>query len=127
MDLLRTVPLAAPIVLRHLAAYGELAGEDLLRARRELQDGVVASTLIVLGFFFVVQMLCLAVIAQTWDTPNRLLAIAAMGAVFIVLLIAAALYRARVLRARTPFLAGVKRELRADRAALDQILSQEGV
>jgi uncharacterized membrane protein YqjE len=127
MDLLRTVPLAAPIVLRHLAAYAELAGEDLLRFRREIVDGIVASTLLVMSAFFTVAMVCLGVIARTWDTPNRLMAIAWMGAVFALLLVAAALYRSRLQRARTPFLAGVKSELSADRAALDRIMSEDGV
>jgi uncharacterized membrane protein YqjE len=127
MDLLRTVPLAAPIVLRHLAAYAELAGEDLLRARRELADGLIASTLIVMSSFFTVAMLCLAVIARTWDTPNRVMAIAWMGAAFALLLVAAALYRSRLLRARTPFLSSVKSELAADRLALDRIMSKDGV
>jgi uncharacterized membrane protein YqjE len=113
-------------VLRHLAAYGELAGEDLLRAQRELGEGLVASTLIVISSFFTIAMLCLAVIARTWDTPNRFSAITWMGAVFALLLLAATLYRSRVSRTRTPFLAGVKRELRADRAALDRIMSQDG-
>jgi hypothetical protein len=77
--------------------------------------------------FFTIAMLCLAVIARTWDTPNRVMAIAWMGGVFGLLLVVAALYRSRLLRARTPFLASVKSGLAADRMALDRIMSKDGV
>ena len=81
MRVLWSLPKAAPALLRHLAAYFELAALDFQKRsvksrqpprRRRGRDRL----------FFAVLMGCAAVIAVTWDTPNRLPAIAWMGGGF---------------------------------------------
>ena len=125
MRLLWSLPKAAPALLRHLAAYVDLAGLDLARARREVAEQVIASAIIVVCAFFAVGLGCLGVIAYTWDTPHRVGAIAWMGGGFLGVTIAAAVYLARVARSRSQFLASVRREWLQDRVLLERLLSSE--
>jgi uncharacterized membrane protein YqjE len=64
-------------------------------------------------------------VAATWDTPHRLSAIAWMGGGFLMLAVAAAMYKARIARYQTPILDSVRREWHADRVILERILAAE--
>jgi uncharacterized membrane protein YqjE len=123
MDLLRALPEAAPILLRHLAAYAELLSEDLARAQRELAARIMASVMIGVSLAFALAMACLAILARTWDTPYRVASIAWMGAAFLFVAIVCGLIRSRVVRAQATFLGSIKDEWRQDRIALERILS----
>jgi len=123
MDLLRALPEAAPIVLRHLAAYAELLGEDLARAQRELAARFMASVMFGVSLTFALAMVCLGILARTWDTPYRVASIAWMGGVFLFVAVVCGLVRSRILRSQAPFLGSVKDEWRQDRIALERILS----
>jgi len=123
MDLLRALPEAAPIALRHLAAYAELLSEDLARAQRDLAARLVANVMIGVSLIFTLAMVCLGVLARTWDTPYRLVSIAWMGGIFLFVAIVCGLVRSRMLRAQAPFLGSIKDEWRQDRIALERILS----
>ena len=112
--------------MRHIGAYVELAGLDLARTQREIMAQVVASAIVAICALFAVFLICLGVIAYTWNTPYRLAAIAWMAGGFIVVAIGAALYRARVARERSPLLADVRREWQEDRVLLERILSADG-
>jgi uncharacterized membrane protein YqjE len=119
------LPKAAPALLRHLAAYIDLASLDLARAYRETAAELLAVAIIVIGALFAVFMGCLAVVAFTWDTPYRMSAIAWMGGGFSCVAVAAAVYRSRIVRAKSRFLDSVRREWQEDRVLLDRILSSE--
>ncbi|HEV7357902.1 MAG TPA: phage holin family protein [Steroidobacteraceae bacterium] len=121
-----SLPRAAPALMRHIGAYVELAGLDLARTQREIMAQVVASAVVAICALFAVFMICLGVIAYTWNTPYRLAAIAWMAGGFIVVAIGAALYRARAARERSPMLADVHREWQEDRVLLERILSADG-
>ena len=121
-----SLPRAAPALLRHIGAYVELAGLDLARTQREIMAQVVASAVVAICALFAVFLVCLGVIAYTWNTPYRLAAIAWMAGGFVVVAIGAALYRARGARARSPLLADVRREWQEDRVLLERILSTDG-
>jgi uncharacterized membrane protein YqjE len=125
MRVLWSLPRAAPVLLRHLGAYVDLAGQDLARAQVEISARIVASALVLVTLFFAVTMACLAVVASTWDTPYRVAAIMCLGGGFFLLAIAAALYRARVLRTHSPWLSSVRREWRDDRVILERLLSSD--
>jgi uncharacterized membrane protein YqjE len=125
MSMLWSLPKAAPVLLRHLAAYVELAALDLAKAQREIGAQLFASAIVAVGIFFALMMGCLAVVAATWNTPYRLTAIACMGGAFVVLAVGAAIYKARIARTQTPILDSVRREWHADRMILDRILSSE--
>ena len=125
MRLLWSLPKAAPALLHHLAAYLELAGQDLARARRDLAENILALVVIAISLFFTALMGCAAVMALTWDTPHRLTAILGMGFFFLGIAAAAMIYRSRATRENPPFLASVREEWREDRVILERILSDE--
>jgi hypothetical protein len=126
MELLSALPEAAPILLRHAAAYAELVEEDLARAQRDISKRIVVGVVVAVSAVFVLGMLCLEVIARTWDTPHRFDAIGWMAAAFFGIGIVAVLVRARLIRSEPPFLASVKAEWRQDRIVLERILHAAG-
>jgi uncharacterized membrane protein YqjE len=120
-----SLPKAAPALLRHIGAYIELAGLDLARAQREVVAQITALAIVAICVLFAILLVCLGVIAYTWDTPYRIAAIAWMAGVFIILALAAAIYRSRAARARSPLLSDVRREWQEDRVLLERILSSD--
>jgi uncharacterized membrane protein YqjE len=123
--MLWSLPKAGPALLRHLAAYVELASLDLARTQREITTELLAVAVVAICGLFAVFMGCLAVVAYTWDTPHRVAAIGWMGGGFVVAAIAAAVYRANATRAKSQFLATVRREWEQDRVLLERILSSD--
>ena len=123
MDLLRTLPEAAPIALRHLAAYAELLSDDLVRAQRDLMGRLMAALLIFVSLVFALAMGCLGVLAHTWDTPYRIASIAWLGGAFLLVAVLCGLLRSRLVRAQSAFLGSVRNEWRQDRVALERILA----
>ena len=123
MRLLWSLPKAAPALLRHVAAYVDLASLDLARTQRELTAEFLASAIVGICLLFAVFMGCLLVVAYTWNTPHRVSAIAALSVGFLVAAIAAAIYRSNAVRARSEFLASVRLEWQEDRVLLERILS----
>ncbi len=125
MRLLWSLPKAAPALLRHLAAYVDLAGLDLAKAQGEIAVQVLASAIVIVCALFAVFMGCLLVVAYTWDTPHRVSAIAWMAGGFAAVAIVAAAYRSNAARARSPLFAAVRREWQEDRVLLERILSSD--
>jgi uncharacterized membrane protein YqjE len=125
MRLLWSLPKAAPALLRHMAAYAELAGQDLEDMQRGYGARLFAAAIVGLCVFFVMLSGCLVVVALTWDTPYRVTAVAWMGGVFLLIAVIAAVYRAQVVSAQAPFLSGVRREWREDRVILERILASD--
>ena len=125
MRLLWLLPKAAPALLRHLAAYVDLAGLDLARARREIAAEFLATAVAAVSGLFAVLLGCLAVVAYTWDTPHRVTAIVWMGGGFLAVAIAAAAYRANAVRAKSQLLASMRRAWEEDRVLLEHILSSD--
>jgi uncharacterized membrane protein YqjE len=123
--LLWLLPKAAPTILRHIVAYVDLASLDLARANREIAAQAVASVIILICGLFALFMVCLAVVAYTWDTPHRVSAIAWMGGGFLLVAAVAALRRANVARTRAPFLGSVRQAWHEDRELLERLMSLE--
>jgi uncharacterized membrane protein YqjE len=111
--------------MRHIGGYIELIALDLARAQREITAQVLASAVAAICVLFSLLMVCLAVIAYTWDTPYRVSAIAWIAGGFLLIAVAAIIYRSRLARARTPLLADAKREWQEDRAILERMLSSD--
>jgi uncharacterized membrane protein YqjE len=111
--------------MRHIGAYVDLAALDLASAKRAITAQVVALAIVALCVLFAVFMACLGVVAYTWDTPYRVVAIAGMGGGFLVAAIVAAIYRSSLARAAPPLLSDVQREWQEDRVVLERILSDE--
>jgi uncharacterized membrane protein YqjE len=125
MRMLWLLPKAAPAVLRHIAAYIELAALDLERSRRDLAANAVSAAIAGICIFFAVLMGCVVVVALTWDTPHRVAAVAWLGAAFIAAAAVALIYRSRALKDQAPFLASVRREWQEDVVILERILADE--
>jgi uncharacterized membrane protein YqjE len=123
--LLWSLPKAAPALLRHLAAYMDLASLDMARSQREIAAELLASAIVGICAMFAVLMGCLAVVAYTWDTPYRLSAIAWLGGGFAAVAVVAAVYRSKAARARSQFLASVRRQWQQDQVLLERILSSD--
>lgn len=125
MRLLWSLPKAAPALLRHLAAYMDLASLDIARSQREIAAELLASAIVAICVMFALLMGCLAVVAYTWDTPYRLSAIAWLAGGFVVLAVVAAAYRSKAARTRSQFLASVRRQWQQDRVLLEHMLSSD--
>lgn len=125
MRLLWLLPKAAPALLRHMAAYAELAGQDMEQAQRDFSAQLMAAAVFVVGIVFVVFCGLLLVVALTWDTAYRITAILSMGGAFALLAIVAAVYRAKLASSQAPFLDTLRREWREDRVLLERILAEE--
>jgi len=123
--LLWSLPKAAPALLRHIAAYADLASLDLARTSREIAGELAIMAVAVICGLFAVLMACLVVVACTWDTPYRVSAIAWMGGGFLLAAIVAAVLRAKAVRSRSSFLASVRSEWQEDRVLLERILSDQ--
>jgi uncharacterized membrane protein YqjE len=121
--LLWSLPKAAPALLRHLAAYAELAAYDLKRSQREISANIAVSVVALVSVFFAVLMGCATVVAITWDTPQRVPAIEWMGGGFLLVAVIALFYRASLKRGQAPFLDSVRRAWEEDRVILERILS----
>jgi uncharacterized membrane protein YqjE len=111
--------------MRHIGAYIDLAALDLARTQREITAQLVASAIVAICALFALLLICLGVIAYFWDTPYRIAAIAWMAGGFVVAALAAAVYRSRAARARSPMLSDVRREWQEDRVILENILSSD--
>lgn len=123
--MLWSLPKAAPALLRHLAAYVDLASLDIATLQREIAAEFLASAIVAICGLFAVFMGCLVVVACTWDTPHRVSAIAWMGGGFLLVAIVAGAYRANVVRAKSTLLASVRRQWQEDRVLLERILSSD--
>jgi uncharacterized membrane protein YqjE len=122
---LGSVPQLASVLLRHLDAYAELAGEDLARSRAQIGLAAGGVLMILASLLFALQMLCLAAVAAAWDTPARMRVIFGLLGLFTILAAGALIRLRRLLRARTPVLEAVRREWEQDRRTLLSLLSGE--
>lgn len=125
MRLLWVLPKAAPALLRHIAAYVDLASLDLARAQREITAEAVALAIMALCGLFALFMGCLVVVACTWDTPHRVAAIAWMGGGFLGVAVIAAIFRSKLCASRSPLLSSVREQWQEDRALVERIVSDE--
>lgn len=125
MRVLWSLPKAAPALLRHFAAYVELAGIDLARTQREMAASVIAFVVVAFSLAFALLLGCVAVVAATWDTPHRLMAILCMAGGFVLIAVIAMIYRANIIRGHAPFLASVHQAWQQDRVVLERILSDD--
>jgi uncharacterized membrane protein YqjE len=116
-----SLPKAAPALFRHFGAYFDLAALDLVRTRREITALIVSAIIIAISALFLVFLICLAIVALTWNTPYRVLAIGLMAGAFLIVGVAAVIYLNNVVRSSAPFLADVRKEWQEDRAILQGI------
>lgn len=116
---------AAPVLLRHLSAYAELAEQDLAVSRVEVAARVRAGVCLVISAIFALMMICACVIAATWDTPYRLTAVITMAFVFAATAAVSAMLLTKVPKRRA--FACVRDEWQRDRLLLEQLTMQAEV
>ncbi len=125
MRALWSLPKAAPALLRHVAAYAELAALDIGRAQKEITAMLAATAIAALCFMFCLMLGCLALIAYYWDTVYRVAAIGWLAGGFLLIAVIMLFYRASLVRARSPFLSDLQREWHEDRMILERVLSSD--
>ena len=126
MRALWLLPRAAPALLRHLAAYVELAALDFSRAQRELGSVFIAAIVAAICGLFCLALACLALIAYYWDTPYRVVTIGSLAGGFLLLGIIMLVYSRRLSGARTPFLSDLRREWQEDKVIIEHAVSSDG-
>jgi uncharacterized membrane protein YqjE len=120
-----SLPQAAPVLLRHLLAYAELAEQDLANYSRRMKAQLIAIAIAAVTGFFAVAMVCVAVVAANWDTPNRMQAVYwLLGGFAAVTVICVLIARSRAV-VDTAVFSSVKREWSEDRVILERILAAE--
>lgn len=120
--MLESAKRAIPIVLRHLDSYVELVEQDLSAAKAVAVSRVKALLLLSVSTVFAVLFACLLIVALTWDSEYRALAIGIIAGVFALVAAASATYFAK--KRAEPF-ASLKREWREDRALVKSLLSRD--
>jgi uncharacterized membrane protein YqjE len=123
--LLWSLPRVAPVLLRHFTAYLELVSLDIARAQRELVAELIAIAIVAVCGLLALLMGCLVVVACTWNTPYRVTAVACMGGGFLIVAVAAGVYRSNASKAKSEFLASVKQAWAQDRLLFESILSSD--
>lgn len=122
MDLrtLESLRNAIPVVLRHLDAYVELAEEDFAQAKSAAASRLRVAALFGVSVFVTLLLVCGLVVALTWDTQYRILAISLLTLLFagVAIATAAALTRKR----ESPF-ASLRKEWKEDRELLRSFLT----
>ena len=119
------LPKAAPVLLRHLAAYAQLAALDLGRAKRRLVAQLVAVVTMLVGVMLAALFGCIAIIAYAWDTPYRVGSIAAIAGTFLLIGIIAAIFLSRLGQRQPALFATLRQEWREDQAIWESILSDK--
>jgi uncharacterized membrane protein YqjE len=120
-----SLPKAAPALLRHLAAYAELAALDVSRAQREVGSILIAAAIAAVSGVFCLMLACLALVAYYWDTPYRVVVIAGLAGAFLLLAIIMFVYASRLRGARTPLFADMRREWQQDKVIVDHVMSTD--
>ena len=114
----------ASVAVRHLGAYTELLGSDLAAARRAAIDQLWAGVVLAAAGLLAAILLCLWIVALTWDTDYRSAAIASLAAFFAAVAVGAWV-RLRATGRRVPSL--LDRTARAweqDRMLLQELISR---
>jgi membrane protein implicated in regulation of membrane protease activity len=113
-----------PVILRHLEAYAEVAGEDARDAAAVVARRLLALLLAAAASFIALLMLCVWLLALTWDGPWRTWTAAGLALVFGA---GAAALAIPVLRRRTNpeemLFPRVRQELKRDRVLFDRALN----
>jgi len=113
-----------PAVLRHLEAYAEIAGADARDAAAVVARRLLALLLAAAASFIALLMLCVWLLALTWDGPWRTWTAAGLALVFAA---GAAALAIPVLRRRAKrdeeFFPRLRQELGRDRELFDRALN----
>lgn len=119
--MLKSLQSAVPILLRHLDGYIELAEQDWAAAKISLRERLQLTAVAMVGAVFSLLAICLFVVAATWDTDYRLLAIGLMTCLFIATTVSAIVKLGKKKEAAFDRL---RREWEQDRDVVQRLLSE---
>jgi uncharacterized membrane protein YqjE len=123
VSLLHALPRIAPLLVRHVIGYADLAGEELDGIALRLRRRAIAAATCALAAFISVLLGCVLVIALAWETPYRYWVIAGLAVAFCgTALIAGATVR-RERREGGRLFGRLREEWSQDRQALQQIMA----
>lgn len=118
------LPPLVPVVLRHLRAYAEVAGEDARDAAAVVARRLLALLLAAAGALIALLMLCAWLLALTWDGPWRAWTAAGLALAFAA---GSASLAIPMLRRRTSqgtrFFSRVRNEWNRDRDLIERALN----
>ena len=113
---------AAPYLLRHLGSYAALAAEDVRAAGGHWRRRAVAMVVGLLSGALAVLLTCLVIVAATWDTHYRVVAIGVMALIFVAIA-GSCLFLARSAGQRShASLARLRRAWAEDRTILKKLM-----
>jgi uncharacterized membrane protein YqjE len=120
---MQTLQRAAPVLLRHVASYLELAKHDVTVTSATLLRRLTMLLIIIVSGLLSLCLACVLVIAAMWNSPYRLLTIGLLVAGFAIIGITLSIYL--ITRPRLqPFIV-VRREWKVDRALINRWLLSE--
>jgi uncharacterized membrane protein YqjE len=87
--MLERIASAAPLLVRHASAYGELIADDLLAAWHAFAQRLWLGVALGMAVLIALLLACTWVIASCWDTPERLQTIGVLTGIFILVALGA--------------------------------------
>jgi uncharacterized membrane protein YqjE len=120
-----SLPQAAPILVRHLTAYAELFYQDLDEAQQNFRGKVIAVVVIAHAALFAMLMICAAIVAAYWDTPQRMQALYWMIAFFVLVACIALGYLLRMARAQPRPFDALRKEWAIDRDMIAELVAEK--
>jgi hypothetical protein len=117
LQALLAAPRAVPLLLRHLAAYAELAAGEVAAAATDLQRRLVLGAVAAMAGLLSLALAVTWLVAATWDTPWRLWTIGGLALGFALIALGAARSAGR---APSPPFAVLKEQWAADSALLER-------
>jgi uncharacterized membrane protein YqjE len=118
---LSLLPRVAPLAVRHLAAYMELAAADAAVLARSLTRRLIAAAVALLGAIFSLLMGCVWILTAVWDTPWRGTTIAGLLMLFAAVTVAGAVLAARRWPAGEQPFARVRGEWDSDQSLIREL------
>lgn len=112
-----------PALLRHLDAYGDIAGEDAKDAASSLGACLLAATIAAGLALLSAIMLCASLMVLTWDQPWRVWVPVGLAALFALAAIGCLIPYRRRRPGKSTFFPRVRREWRHDRALMERAVN----
>lgn len=118
---LNLLPKVAPVAVRHLAAYVDLAAAESTQAVAVMKPRLMGYALTFIAALLTVLMGCLWIMVAVWDTAWRSATAGILFAAFLLLTIAAALIASRAWRPGTRPFEHLRSELQRDTRLLTEL------
>jgi uncharacterized membrane protein YqjE len=121
---LNLLPKVAPVAVRHLAAYVDLAAAESTRAVAAMKPRLMGYVLTFIAALFTLLMGCLWIMIAVWDTSWRSATAGMLCAVFLLLTVGGALYASRAWLPGTRPFEHLRSELERDTRMLTELTDE---